>query len=131
MSGENQVDLAELQRERDKRQAALDAVTAQVAAIEAEETRKREEKEQRAREIAKLQKNLKVCHETIGWIERRLIELKEIAHGQAGTVLQGTSEGYFTLKATLQESAEWERELLIFKEYEVSIPKEIKKLGAA
>ena len=45
-------------------------------------------------------------------------------------MLQGTSDA-FTLKATLQESAEWERELLIFKEYEVSIPKEIKKLGAA
>jgi chromosome segregation ATPase len=129
VSGENQ-DLGELQREKAKREAALSETQSRIAAIEAEVTRKREEKEQKERELASLQKKLKACKDGILWMENRVSELKQIAHGQEELLLAGRSEPFFSLKATLQEIAEWKRELELLREFEVSLPQEIEKLEA-
>jgi len=124
------IDLAELQREKAKREAALSETQSRIAAIEAEETRKREAEERRQSELARLQKRLKACHDAISWTENRLAELKTMAQGQVGALLDGAQEAFFGLKATLQEEAEWRRELELLKEVEVSLPQEIEKLSA-
>ncbi len=130
MSAVNQPDLAELQRQRDKHQAALSGVSEKIAAIEEEVRLKREERERKERELAKLQKRLAACQSVISWTEKHIAELNETVRGQAGLMLDGNSEGFFTVKSGFQEIAGWERELALFKEFEISIPKEIEKLTA-
>ena len=130
MSGENQVDLGALQREKEKREAALSEVSGKIAAIEEQARLKREAEEQRQRQVGRLQKRLKACHDASSWTENRLAELKQMAHGQVSSLLDGAQEAFFGLKATLQEETEWRRELELLKEFEVSLPQEIEKLSA-
>jgi primosomal protein N'' len=85
---------------------------------------------QKQRELASLQKKLAACRDAISWAEKRIAELNEIARGQMDILLGGATEPYFAIKATLQEVAEWQRELVLLREYEVSLPKEIEKLTA-
>jgi chromosome segregation ATPase len=130
VTGENQ-DLGELHREKEKREAALSEVSGKIAAIEETARVKREAEKRRQSEQARLQKRLKACHDAISWTENRLAELKEMAHAQVSNLLDGGTEAYFGLKSTLQEEAEWRRELELFREFSDSLPQEISKLAAS
>jgi chromosome segregation ATPase len=130
VNGENQADLGDLQRERDRRQTALSSVQDKINAIEEGARLAREEGERKQMEVARLQKNLATCRETIAWVEKRIADLKGVVRAQIGIVCQGSFETAFNLKSTLREIAEWELEVATFKEYEASLPKEIEKLAA-
>lgn len=129
MHGENS-DLGELQRERAQREAALAEVAAKIAAIEEKARLAREESEQRERELALLQRKLVNCREMVGWTEKKIADLKQIAEGQLAQMLGGASEAFLTVKMTLEEVSQWERLLLVLREYEASLPAEIEKLTA-
>jgi len=123
-------DLSKLQRERDKRQAALRESEEKIAAIETKARLKREAEDRRQSELARLEKRLKACNGAIIWTENRLVELNTMAQGQVGALLDGAQEAFFGIKNTLGEAWEWERELKLLKEFQVSLPQEIEKLSA-
>ena len=128
MNGENPVDLGDLQREKEKHAAALAGVSSKIQAIEEKARLEREAAERKERELANLHKKLKACRDAISWAEKIIAELNERSLGQMNLLLGGATEPYFAIKMTLQEASEWERELELLRQFEVSLPQEIEKL---
>ena len=113
-----QVDLEALKSEQAKREAALREVSDQVSRIEAAELVKREEQERREREFADLKAKLDQCRQWIGFTERKIDELRELAEGLADVSCAGRGDGetFSRLRETSQELLVWERVFEILRE---------------
>lgn len=129
---EKQVNLEHLKEEQRKREAALQEVSDQVAAIEASERQKREEKERRERQLADFEERVEKCRGWIAFCERKIVELHEKAGAQAKTACGGGGGEFLMMTfRTSQEILGWERSLAIFKECEGGFESEIRKLSEA
>lgn len=117
----NEVDLAALQHEREKHQAALSNTSEKIAVIEEAERRDREAKERKQRELAALEARLGVCS---GWVrrtEKDIVEFKETVAREVGAMCEGHGEVIFNLRATLHDLATEELVLAALKEYEAEV----------
>jgi len=124
-------DLAALQREALKHQAALACASEKIRVIEGEQKRQREERERKQRELVSLQRKQEACKGWIAQQEKEISELRELAARQVEVVCEGSGEVWMHWKNTLQNLAAAELELAALKAFADSIPGKIEVLQKA
>jgi hypothetical protein len=116
-------DLGNLQRERDKAERAAREVGQKIAAIEEKRRREQEAAEAKRRELAELKSKLASCGNWIKFLQRTISEHKETMLGQLGMICAPTGGGD-TLgrnSETIRDLAMRERQLKEFEEFEASL----------
>ncbi len=126
----NELNLVDLQREREKHQAALSGVSEKIAAIEDQQRREREAREAKERELASLRRKHESCQRRwIPALEQKIAELERAGQVQAETLCDGGYEAMARFEDMLQEVVITERKLAAFKDYEVSVEAKIAALA--
>lgn len=116
-----QPDLAALQREQAKHQAALSGVSQQISAIEDAERREREAREQKARELAILRSKQERCRVLISRLDGQIAEAQNTVPRQAENACSDPSVSLRGLKEMLLELAALELMLEAFRNCEASL----------